>query len=475
MPSTASHPLYVDLDDTLVRTDTLWESMLLAAKRRPAALLAAVARLARGRAAFKRAIASVVVPDAASLPYDPAVTAFLQARRAEGREIVLATAADGAVAGAVAAHLGVFSAVIASDGRRNLAGAAKRDAILAHAAGRPFEYLGDGRGDAEVRRAAAVAHVAAGASASRLASAAAEPGRVFERPRITVRAALRALRAKQWMKNLLVFVPAVLSHRIAEPRILGSSVAAFAAFSLCASAVYVVNDLWDLEADRAHPVKRDRPFARGDVRIPDGLVLAAASLAAGLALAWAFLPAAFAWALAGYLAVNALYTFGLKRIVILDVVVVALCYACRVVAGSLATGVPMSGWLVTFSAFFFLSLAFLKRFAELAMRRAQGLPGEGGRGYAPADADVIRLLGVASGTVAVFVIALYVTNPQVTVLYRRPEVLWAVVLATLYWLARAWTLAGRGAIKDDPFAFTVGDGASYATAAVMAAVLILAS
>lgn len=472
----SSMPLYADLDDTVVRTDTLWESLVLAAKKRPGALFACLLRLARGKAAFKRALAGTVVPDVSLLPYDPDVTAFLRARRAAGQEVVLATAADEAVARAVAAHLGFFSGVLASDGRRNNAGAAKRDAILAHAAGRPFEYLGDGRGDADVRRAAAVAHVAAGApGAVRLASAAAASGRIFDRPRLTPGAAFRVLRAKQWMKNLLVFVPAVLSHRIAEPRIFLASAAAFAAFSLCASAVYVINDLWDLEADRSHPVKRGRPFARGDARIPDGLALAAVSLLLGVAVAGAALPPAFAAALAAYLCITGLYTFRLKRVVILDVVVVALCYACRVAAGSLATGVPMSGWLVLFSVFFFLSLAFLKRFAELAMRKAQGLPGEGGRGYVPADADVIRLLGAASGTVAVFVMALYVTNPQVTVLYRDPAMLWAVVLAMLYWLARVWVLAGRGAIKDDPFAFTVGDRASYATAALIAAVLVLAS
>ncbi|MEY4745391.1 MAG: hypothetical protein RL272_1336 [Candidatus Parcubacteria bacterium] len=468
--------IYVDLDGTLVRTDTLWESLLLLARRRPLALFALSAPLVRGKAAFKRALARAAMPAPGSLPYDPAVMRFLLARRASGQELVLATAADAEVADAVSAHLGIFTSVLASDGRTNNSGAAKRDAILAHAASRPFEYLGDGHGDEAVRRAAAVAHVVAGMpGAARLAAAAAAPGTVFDRPRLTLGAVLRALRAKQWMKNLLVFIPAALSHRIGEPRIMALSLAAFAAFSLCASAVYVVNDLWDLDADRTHPVKRHRPFANGDVRITDGLLLAAASLGCGFSIAAAFLPAAFMASLAGYLCVTGMYTFRLKRVVIVDVFVIALCYAYRVAAGSLATGVPLSAWLIVFSVFFFLSLAFLKRFAELAMRKTQGLPGEGGRGYAPADIDVIRLLGVASGTVAVFVMSLYVTSPQVAVLYRHPAVLWAVVLATMYWLARVWLLAGRGAIKDDPFAFTVGDRASYATAALMAAILVLAS
>ncbi|HSD12385.1 MAG TPA: UbiA family prenyltransferase [Patescibacteria group bacterium] len=465
-------PLYADLDGTIVRSDTLWESLVLIAKRDPLAFFALAGRLGAGKAAFKRAVAGKAVPDPATLPYDRDVADFLSARRAAGQEIILATAADAAVASAVAAHLGIFSAVLASDGRVNNAGAAKRDAVVAHAAGRPFEYLGDGHNDEEVRRAAAVAHVV-GRQASEKPSTGRGTG--FIRPRLAPRPLFAALRAKQWAKNLLVFVPAALSHRIGEPRLLAASFAAFASFSLCASAVYVVNDLWDIDADRGHPVKRLRPFARGDMRIPDGLLAAAASLLLGFAVAAAFLPPAFAAMLAGYVLVTSLYTFGLKRFVVVDVLIVAACYVWRVAAGSAATGVRPSGWLIVFSVFFFLSLAFLKRFAELAMRRVQGLPAEAGRGYAAADMDVIRLLGVASGTIAVFVMALYVTNPQVTVLYRQPPLLWTVVLATLYWIARAWILAGRGAIKDDPFAFTVGDRASYATAALMAAVLVLAS
>ena len=448
--------LYVDLDGTLVRSDTLWESLIVLARRRPTRLAALPGWLAGGKAAFKRRLAQEAVPDPASLPYDRDVLAFIRERKARGGQVVLATAADRAVADAVALHLGLFDCVLASDGATNLSREAKHDAIMKHAAGATFGYLGDGRDDEAVRRAASRSAVVA-------------------RPRLTARDLASTLRIRQWMKNLLVLVPLALAHRISDLPLLGAGIAAFVSFSLCASAVYVLNDLWDLDADRRHPVKRGRPMASGSVSIPDGIAVAAISLAGAFFTAAAFLPQAFLPVLAGYLVITTLYTFLLKRFAVLDVVVLALCYAYRVIAGAVATGILLSGWLLAFSLFFFLSLAFLKRFAELAMRRAGGLGAEGGRGYASGDLEVIRLLGIASATVAVFVMALYVTNPQVTLLYRRPPALWLVALATLYWLGRIWLLAGRGAIKDDPFSFTVGDRVSYATVALMAVVLVAAS
>ncbi|HTK04488.1 MAG TPA: UbiA family prenyltransferase [Candidatus Eisenbacteria bacterium] len=448
--------LYVDLDGTLVRSDTLWESLLALARRRPWSFAALPGWLAGGKAAFKRRLAKAVLPDPALLPYDKDVLALVHARRERGGRVVLATAADRAIADEVSRHLGIFDGVLASDGTTNNAGAAKRDAIIAHAEGAPFEYLGDGRDDEAVRKAAVASTI-------------------VQRPRATFGSVAAALRVRQWLKNLLVFVPLGLSHRLADPALLAAAFAAFASFSLCASAVYVLNDLWDLEADRRHPVKRARPLASGSLGIPDGLALAVCALAAALALAASSLSPLFVGLLAGYLVITTAYTFFLKRFAVLDVLVIAVCYAYRLVAGSAATGIVLSGWLVVFSLFFFLSLAFLKRYAELAMRKAGGLPAEAGRGYASGDLGVLRLLGIASAVAAVFVMSLYVTNPNVTVLYSRPPVLWLAALATMYWLGRIWLLAGRGAIKDDPFSFTVADGPSYATAALMALTLVLAS
>ncbi|HTM68666.1 MAG TPA: UbiA family prenyltransferase [Candidatus Binatia bacterium] len=474
-PDHRPHPLYVDLDGTLLRSDALWESLLALARRRPALLFALPHRVAQGKAACKRWLAKEAPVDVATLPYDGEAIAIIQERRERGGRTVLATAADRAVADDVAEHLGLFDGVLASDGKTNNDGEAKAAAILGDAGGAAFDYLGDGRDDEAVRRAAATSLVVVDGPASRRASGSPNARAAFERPRLTAASVLAALRSRQWLKNLLVAAPLALSHHLGDLPRLASAGAAFVSFSLCASAAYVLNDLWDLDADRRHPVKRSRPFASGRVRIPDGLALAAASLALGMGVAIATLPAGFSLALAGYVVLTTFYTFRLKRYVVFDVLVVALCYAWRVVAGALATGVRPSGWLLAFSLFFFLSLAFLKRFAELAMRRASGLGGEHGRGYVPGDLEIVRLLGVASGVIAVFVMALYVTNPQVTVLYVRPPLLWAVVLATLYWLVRIWLLAGRGAIKDDPFAFTVGDRSSYATAALMLLVLFLAS
>lgn len=467
--------LFVDLDGTLLRGDSLWETAVASARQSPSRFIASLKALVKSRAAFKSRLAELSPVDAAVLPYDERVREFVRARKAAGQEVVLATAADSATAGAVARHLGLFDAVLASDGVRNNGGVAKLESVLSYAAGRSFEFVGDGDEPAALWRSASVAHVVGGARTAKRIALLTALGTVFPRRRFALSTVLRALRARQWMKNLLVFVPVVLAHRIAEPSVLLRSSAAFIAFSLAASAAYVVNDLADLGVDRAHPTKRRRPFAAGEMRIQDGIGLAAASLAASLA-ASAMLPRPFLAIVVGYLILTTAYTASLKRLPMVDVTVIAVCFALRVFAGGVATGIPLSGWLLAFSTFFFLSLGLLKRYAEFAMFVAAGRRGTvPGRGYAAIDADAVRLCGIVAGAVAILIMALYVTSPVVTVLYRNTGVLWLVVAVTGLWLGRLWVLASRGAIKDDPFAFATADGTSYATALVMAVTLVLAS
>lgn len=473
MTAPARTVTYADLDGTIVRSDTTWETAVALLRTRPLRLLSAVVALRHGRASCKRLLAGGARIDAASLPYDEEVVAYLRDRRASGHDVVIATAAVGATARAVAAHLGFVTDVIATGDAHDRARHAKTAAVLAHAAGRPFEYVGDGDDPDALWRAAAVGHVVGSARVAARVARLTAVGRTFLRHRATPEAVAALLRTPQWLKNVLVFVPLALSHRIAEPRPLLAAALAFVSFSLAASAVYVMNDLWDLPSDRAHRSKRARPLAAGAIRMPDALAAAALAITASFAVGAALLPRPFLAALVAYVLLTAAYTMRVKRVPMLDVVVLAACYACRIVAGGAASGVRPSGWLIVFSLFFFLSLALLKRYSEIAGAAAGDRIA--GRGYVARDLDTVRALGIATGVAALFVMALYVTNPQVTVLYARPTALWLVVLAATYWLGRMWIQAGRGNAADDPFAYAVGDRVSWAAAAFMGAVLMFAA
>lgn len=289
------------------------------------------------------------------------------------------------------------------------------------------------------------------------------------------REALRALRTHQWAKNALVALPAALAHRLDEPGVLGAVALAVAAMSLCASGTYVVNDLLDRDRDRAHPTKRRRPFASGELSPAMGAVMAVALVGGAFALAWAALPAAFAGVLAVYVGVTAAYSVWLRRVAVLDVHVLAGLYALRVVAGGAAVGVPLSEWLVAFSLFFFLGLALLKRYAELRLVETGAAPAANGRGYLPGDGALVGGLGAACGLLATLVLALYVTSPEVRELYARPALLWAAVPAVLYWTMRAWLLAHRGRMDDDPVLFAVRDPASYAVVGLIGVALAAAA
>ena len=293
-------------------------------------------------------------------------------------------------------------------------------------------------------------------------------------PAATARSVVRALRPHQWAKNGLVGLPLLLAHRTGEPGLLLDAALAFAALSLCASGTYVVNDLTDRDRDRRHPTKRTRPFASGALSPAFGVGLAAALVGAAFAVA-VVLPAPFLTVLATYVVATLAYSFRLKAEPVVDVLVLAGLYALRVVAGGAATGVPLSEWLLAFSLFFFLGLALLKRYVELRQMETGAAPSDNGRGYLAADASLVRSVGPATGLFSVLVLALYVTSPEVRVLYERPVLLWLAIPAFLYWTMRMWLLAHRGRMPDDPVLFAVRDPASYAVVAVVAAVVVLAA
>lgn len=422
-------PLCVDLDGALVRTDTRMEALLRALKADPLVALRLPAWALGGSARIARELAARAALDPAALPYHAEVLARLERERAGGRKLVLVSAADEGLTRAVSAHLGVFDDVVTS---------------------------GDTRGALAARYGA-------------------EGFDVADRPPATSRlaAALRSLRAHQWVKNLLVFVPLLMSPEARNFALLWNAFLAFAAFSLCASAVYVLNDLLDLDADRRHPTKRRRPFASGDLPLGAGLLLAPACLGAGLLVA-ALLPAAFAVVLLLYLVATTAYSFRLKQVPILDVIVLALLYTGRVIAGSAATFLWPSPWILAFSLFFFVSLAFVKRYSELEALRRIDPRAAAARGYAATDLEWIASGGTASGYVSVLVAALYINSERVAAVYERPELLWIVCPLLLYWISRVWLLARRGEMHDDPVLFAVRDRASWVVGALLGATLVAA-
>ncbi len=469
-------PLCVDMDGTLVGTDLLWESLLILIKTSPRSLPRVPFWLLRGKAYFKRMVAERVTVNPASLPYRADVVSFLREEQRAGRQIILATAADETVARQVADHLGLFTAVIASDGRVNVSGKEKLGRLQDHCGDQEFDYIGNSRADLPIWGSAKHAHlVDPDAGLLRRTKQVAQVGRIFRSQRNSLRSVVRALRVHQWIKNLLLFVPLVLSHEVANPAQLFQAVCAFLIFGLCASSVYVVNDLLDLEADRLHPNKRNRPFASGALSIPTGILLGIALLTTGVLLSLLLLPPMFTVALSVYLLVATSYSLFIKRIELLDVFVLAALYTLRVVSGGVAVGVVISPWLYAFSMFLFTSLAFLKRYAELQALDDRGELAASGRGYAVGDLSFLRSVGPTCGLLAVLILSLYINSKEVLELYRSPALLWLAVAPLAYWITHLWFVAHRGRMHDDPIVFTVKDPTSYMVGACVVAVMAIAS
>ena len=480
--------LCVDLDGTLVKSDTLYDSALAIARHHPESLLKFPSWLLQGKAALKQHLANTVKLDVAHLPYNRELLQYLEQQRATGRPIYLATAADAHTANRVAAHLGLFTGVLASDGKLNLAGKNKLAAFQSQF-GENFSYVGNALPDLPLLQHCQepmVANPTASLRAS-LRKAGITPIRIFTERTSPLKAWLKAIRLHQWAKNTLLFVPLLLAHTLAPGLVAGVALA-FLSFGLCASATYIINDLLDLEADRQHPRKRRRPFAAGDLSVLSGVVVVALFFAASFVLAllvptvvarlspdFALVkPLHFLLWLGIYLVTTLAYSLRLKRSVLVDVIALSGLYTIRIVAGSAATGVAVSTWLGGFSIFFFLSLAFVKRFAELENLRERGGVTAGGRGYHVTDIEQLRSFGTASGYASVVVLTLYISNLDAAQLYRHTHRLWLLVPALLLWISRLWLVASRGLLNEDPVVYAITDRRSLLLGAVVLVIILSA-
>jgi 4-hydroxybenzoate polyprenyltransferase len=470
-PAHAQPPLVIDLDGTLIYSDLLWEALLLFLKQRFWQAWRLPGWLLLGKAGFKDKLAAHVAIDPAALPYDQRLLGHIRDERARGRTIVLATGSQRAYAEAIAAHLQLFDLVLATEGGVNLTAHNKAATLAQHYGARGYDYVGNASVDVPVWHGSREAY-----SVSRRPFRLAD-GRQTQplggRRRHPLAALLRAMRPRQWLKNMLVFLPMLAGHVLNLSTLL-QSLLAFTAFSLCASSAYLLNDALDAADDRQHPTKCRRPIAAGS--LPLSLALGASALLAATALllcladgGW-LLPVVLIYFLS-----TLSYSFVLKRLLMVDIVTLALLYTVRILGGGAATGITPSFWLLAFSFFIFLSLAMLKRYSELFNLKRQGKEKTSGRGYTTADKGPIGTMGVNAGFLSVLIFMLYMNSERVLALYPHPAYLMGIVPLLVFWLGRLWMLGYRGQVHEDPVLFVSKDRLSLLVIALCAALAVAAA
>ncbi len=468
-------PLCVDLDGTLIRTDLLLESLLLLLRQNFFYLFVVPLWALSGKANLKHRIAQKIVFDAAAIPYNKELLAWIREQKERGRHVVLATASHRDFAERIGNHVGCFDEILASDERLNMSGEAKRAALVARFGERGFDYAGNSSKDLCVW-AGCDGRIVVHASRSVLGKAKRQGPveHIFPKPRTSLKAWLRAARVHQWVKNILVCVPLMTSHRFFDMAAIRNIAVLFFSFSACASVIYIINDLLDLPSDRAHARKSSRPFACGELSILQGLALGFVLAAVSVLLA-ALLPPPAQFVLLCYFSLTVLYSAWIKRKLILDVMTLACLYTVRIIAGGAATHIRLSGWLITFSFFFFLSLAICKRSSELMNLAKANKTRTSGRFYETSDLDPLNICGISSGMLACLVILMYEGSAQAQTLYATPQLLVLLCPLLFYWISRLWILTFRGALQEDPILFAVRDRVSYAVSIAMALVVGVAA
>ena len=471
-------PFCVDLDGTLIHTDLTFESLLSALKREPWLLLMLPIWLLKGKSHLKDQLARRAVLDISVLPYNQAVLALVREARNAGRQTVLVTGSHERLVEPIAEHLAIFDKVLATHAGFNLIGANKSRRLVELFGEGRFEYVANAQVDVSVwRSAAAAVTVNAPSQVVKRVAAMGKPHKDLPKANTGLRVWLRAIRIQQWVKNTLLFVPIITAHEVLNSEAVFAGLLAFVSFGTCASATYLINDLLDLDADRHHHKKKYRPFAAGTIDVQRGVTVIGVLMLTGIGLAL-LLPVGFQLSLAVYLVATLMYSLALKRVASLDVILLAGLYTLRIIAGAFATGIQLSFWLLAFSMFIFLSLALVKRVAELVEVRKQetaGSPSSGklrGREYATDDINVLQSLGSSSGYLAVLVLALYINSEEVFALYRGPEFLWLIAPLLLLWVTRLWVITARGYMDEDPIFYAVKDPETWATVLIVLLIML---
>ncbi len=457
-------PLIVDLDGTLIQTDVFLESSIIYMRGHILGLFYWILWLVKsGRPGLKAELVQRVEIDVETLPYNLAVLELIKSAREQGREVVLATASHKQYAEQVAAHLGLFDKVLATEGNINLSARKKRDKLVSLYGEKGFDYAGNAYADIPVwemsnQSIVVDPHPGVLNAAKRIGNV----GQVIERKeRGSLKAWIKALRLHQWIKNFLILVPLLASHEFTAMNVWVIAPLAFLFFGLCSSSVYMLNDILDIQDDRKHPTKCKRAFASGQLSIESGLLVFPLLLLAAFIGSYFLLRWEFVLVLACYYALTLLYSFSFKRVVVLDVIVLGALYTLRIIAGSFAFDVKLTFWMLAFSMFIFLSLALVKRYSELLEVKQQGKKDKAhGRGYFTSDLEMIAALGAAAGYLSVMVLALYTQDAATVKLYSRPEIIWFSCPVLLFWISRIWVIAHRGLMHEDPVVFAIKDRVS---------------
>jgi 4-hydroxybenzoate polyprenyltransferase len=470
-------PLVVDLDGTLIKTDLLIESANELLVTNPLDTFKLLCWIRLSRPALKSQLAQISSIDPVSLPYNEALVVWLHQQKSLGRHIILATASHKLLANRVAEHVQLFDEVLATEGNLNLKAVNKRDVLVTRFGRQGYDYIGNDEPDLPVWESARKAYVVSSSKAfiDRVkALGNFEDAFSSEQAPLSV-SLTKALRPHQWIKNLLVFVPLLAAYRFTDAGSLLSALLAFIIFGLTASSVYILNDLADVADDRHHFRKRFRPFASGNLSLLNGWVTWPVLLIFAFGLATLMLPVNFVWVLGAYFVLTLAYSLRLKQSAMLDVLTLAGLYTIRIIAGAAAISVPLSFWLLSFSVFIFLSLAFIKRFSELRTARKSGHEGNiRGRGYVHQDLELVSSMGSSAGYLSVLVLALYIQDTHTANLYSAPQVIWLACPILLYWISRAWLITHRGQMHDDPIVFAIKDRVSWVVGACFLCVFALA-
>jgi len=472
-----ARPLVVDLDGTLIKSNLLFEGATRFLCRYPFRFFYLLLWLMKGKSYLKAKLASIFSLETAMLPYNVSCLLWLREQKSLGRKLVLATASHRIWADAIANYLGLFDETMASEQNINLRSTHKRDVLIERYGEKSFDYIGNEKADLPIWKAAHTSHIVS--SSSTLIDGVRHIGNLAEvfsdeRPAL-FRSCLTVLRPHQWVKNLLIFIPLLAAHRMGHTSSVIHALIAFVIFSLMASSVYVLNDVVDIIHDRAHHLKCHRPFAAGHLSLLWGWGLAPCLFMTAFIMAYCLLPTPFLITLLTYFGLTLGYSFWMKQCAMLDVLVLAGLYTLRIVAGAAAIHVPLSFWLLTFSGFFFLSLAFIKRLTELKLARQSGLQDPiKGRGYVHHDLELVSSMGIAAGYMAILVLALYIQDIHTAMLYRSPQLIWLACPILLYWISRSWLIAHRDQMADDPVVFAIKDPVSWLVAICFLSVFVLA-
>jgi len=429
---TSSRPLCVELDGVLVSSDLLLESVFALLKRNLLYLFLIPFWLLKGRACLQQKIADRVELGVSLLPYQESFLGYLRKEHAKGRSLILVSACNEGIARSVARHLGIFEDVLASNETLLFDNGNRLERLQWLFGEGGFDYAGNAMADLPIwRRAGEALLVNAEPGVKESLANQGRVAQVFDdREGHPLKRYVTALRLHHWLKNLMVFVPLLMAHRFGDLAFVSQAALAFISFGLCASSVYLLNDLLDLPDDRQHPTKCHQPFAAGSISMRHGVLLIPLLLAASFTMAL-LLPIEFVAVLGLYYCTTLAYSLWLKQIVLVDVLALAGLYTLRIIAGAAAVSVMVSFWLLAFSMFLFLSLAMVKRFTELQAFE-QGAACVSGRAYTSMDLETLFHFGGASAYMAVLVLALYINSDAVQQLYANPQLIWLLCPLLLY-------------------------------------------